>query len=67
MKTDSNALYLYSQETIRASGAIIDRQIDAVHLGDTTYDLDIVTRFERKHRALGSAIHYLSWYWPLQD
>lgn len=64
LKTDSNQLYLYAQETILTSGAIIDRQIDAVALGATDYDLDIQTRFETKHRALGSAIHYLSWYWP---
>lgn len=64
LKTDSNALYLYAQETVAASGAKIDRQMDMVPLNEPLYDLDIQTRFEHKHRSLGSAIHYLSWYWP---
>jgi tRNA (guanine-N7-)-methyltransferase len=66
LKTDSNGLYLYSQETIAASGATIDRQLDMVPADMTEFDLDIPTRFEQKHRNLGSAIHYLSWFWPTE-
>ncbi len=63
LKTDSNSLYLYSQETVTASGATILHQLDTVPVEMTTLDLDISTRFEDKHRRLGAAIHYLEWSW----
>ncbi len=63
LKTDSASLIAYTKETVPASGGKIDRIDDNVTLGEPKYDLDIITRFERKHRNLGDAIHYLSWYW----
>lgn len=63
LKTDSTSLYQYSQETVMASSGMIDRKLDLVALNETSDDLDIQTRFETKHRQLGSDIHYLSWHW----
>ncbi|MFA6475125.1 MAG: tRNA (guanosine(46)-N7)-methyltransferase TrmB [Patescibacteria group bacterium] len=56
LKTDSDQLFNYSQDSIVASGGVID--------GYTGPDLDIITRYEKKHRALGAAIHYVTWHWP---
>lgn len=54
LKTDSSHLIAFSQITIPASGGIIDQYTDNA-------PVDIMTRFEQKHRALGAKIHYLSW------
>lgn len=54
LRTDSASLVAFSQETIPASGGMINRYIAAA-------PVDIMTRFERKHRTLGTPIHYLSW------
>ena len=56
LKTDAVSLITFSQDTIPASGGMIDQYTDQA-------PDDIITRFEQKHRALGSPIYYVSWTW----
>lgn len=63
LKTDAINLITYARETITANGATIDRDLSHLSPTMTNFDLDIMTRFERKHRLLAHPIHYLSWYW----
>lgn len=54
LKTDAASLVAFSQETIPASGGKIQHYCNDA-------PIDIMTRFEKKHRSLGSTIHLLSW------
>ncbi|MBI4406870.1 MAG: tRNA (guanosine(46)-N7)-methyltransferase TrmB [Candidatus Kerfeldbacteria bacterium] len=57
LKTDSANLVAYSIETIQTSGGMIDEHIPVA-------PIDIMTRFEQKHRQRGDQIQQLSWHWP---
>lgn len=63
LKTDVDDLFQYTQQTVAESGGIIDRVLSSVAADEQRFDLDIITRYEKKHRDLGSRIHYLSWHW----
>lgn len=63
LKTDAANLITYAHETIAASGGTIEHELFNFPPATTDFDLDIMTRFERKHRQLAQPIYYLSWHW----
>lgn len=63
LKTDAVDLVTYARETIAAYQGIIDYDLSNISDSFASDNLDIRTRFERKHRLLAHPIYYLSWHW----
>lgn len=63
LKTDAAALIDYTKAMLTEAGAHIDTALSHIASTETRYDLDIMTRYERKHHARGDTMYYLAWHY----